>query len=367
METLDQKNKRLKEIGRIPINPLIFWGVVSAALTTVLLLIVAASGYISGIHWLIFVPVFAYLVIMGLFLAYISRLQRDRDQLLADRLSEESHRSEELKKLNQELESYAKQLFDKDIELTMANKRLQSLEQAKSKFVAVTTHQLRTPLSAIKWTFHMMMNSHLGPVTDEQKEFLRKGYASTQRTIMIINDLLNVDYIEAEQLDYNLVSIDIVELVENIMFEFTNQAKSRNIELKFLKPTNKPPAVMADPVKIGMVLENLIDNAVKYTPVSGHVTVHLSDARINSARPGVEIIVSDSGIGIPTAERDKLFHRFFRGSNAIHLEPNGTGLGLFIARDVIEKHGGELWFESKEGSGSNFHFTLPLFTSKAKT
>ncbi len=356
----------LIELGKTPVNPLVFWGVISFVLTLVLVLIIKAIGVTTGIHWLILVPVGAYLVIMGFFVAYLSKLYRERNRLMMELIRSEETKITESKKINQEFEVYAKQLFDKDFELALANKRLENLEQAKSKFISVTTHQLRTPLSAIKWTLHMLLGGILGKINDEQQNFIQKAYDSTQRTITIINNLLNVDYIESDKSDYNFIPIKLPELIDSIIFEFTNQAESKKIKLSFTKPTNQLPEVMADPVKMGMVLENLIDNAMKYTRENGRVTISLSDARINSARSVLEVIISDTGVGIPVADRDKIFHRFFRGSNAISLEPDGTGLGLFIGHDIIKKHGGEIWFESREGEGTNFHFTLPVFQPPPK-
>lgn len=359
MEVSERSN--LIELGKTSVHPLVFWGVISAVLAIVMLLIINAIGVTGGVYWLLLIPVVAYLAIMGFFIAYISRLQRERNRLMVERIRLEQTKVGEFEKLNEDLETYAKQLFDKDFELTLANKRLQNLEQAKSKFISVTTHQLRTPLSAIKWTFHMLLGGSLGGITDEQRNFLQKGYDSAQRVITIINDLLNVDYIEADKSDYNFLAVDLTELIESVIFEFANQAESKKIKLSVIKPESRLPAVTADPVKISMVLENLLDNAIKYTNSGGRVTIHLSDARINSARSSVEVIVADTGIGVPAVEKGKLFHRFFRGANAIRLETDGTGLGLFIARDIIEKHGGEIWFESREGEGTNFHFTLPVF------
>src|SRR3989344_2958606 len=309
----------LAELGRRTINPLVFWSVITVVLSAVLLLIIRASGIQSEVYLLFLVPVIAYLVIMGFFIGYVAKLNWERNRLLADQIREEATKGAEFKKLNQDLETYAKQLFDKDFELTLANKRLQNLEQAKSKFVSVTTHQLRTPLSAIKWTFHMLLGGSLGSITADQRNFLEKGYDSTQRIITIINDLLNVDYIEADKSDYNFLAVNLAELIDGIIFEFINIAESKKIKLSFIKPSNRLPSVVADPVKISMVLENLIDNALKYTPRDGRVTIDLSDARINSARPSLEVMVADTGIGVPAVEKDKLFHRFFRGSNAIRL------------------------------------------------
>ena len=354
------RHVHLADLGRRTVNPMIFWGVITVVLSVVLILIINASGIQSEVYLLFLVPVIAYLVTMGFFVGYVTKLNRERNLLLADQIREEATKSAEFKKLNQELETYAKQLFDKDFELTLANKRLQNLEQAKSKFVSVTTHQLRTPLSAIKWTFHMLLKGDLGPTTKDQHNFIEKGYESTQRMIAIINDLLNVDYMEADRSDYNFLPVDLPALIESILFEFTNQAESKAITLKCIKPPGPPPKVSADPIKLSMVVENLIDNAMKYTPRGGQVTVSIGDARINSVGSSLEVIVSDTGIGIPPHERDKIFHRFFRGSNATKVQTDGTGLGLFISRDIVEKHGGAIWFESGEKTGTQFHFTIPV-------
>src|SRR3990167_1354087 len=353
------KHIHLAELGQRTMNPMVFWGVVTIVLSVLLGLIIKAAGVESGVYLLFLIPVIAYLLIMGFFIAYVAKLNRERNRLLADQIREESTKIVEFKKLNQELETYAKQLFDKDFELTLANKRLQNLEQAKSKFVSVTTHQLRTPLSAIKWTFHMLLKDDLGPTTKDQHNFIEKGYESTQRMIAIINDLLNVDYMEADRSDYNFITVDLPALIDGILFEFTNQAESKAIKLKFDKPKVNLPPVAADPIKLGIVLENLLDNAVKYTPQNGQVTVSIGDARMNSARSNLEVVVSDTGIGISEVEGSKIFHRFFRGSNAIKVQTDGTGLGLFISRDIIEKHGGAIWFESILGEGAQFPFPIP--------
>ena len=350
----------LAELGRRTVNPMVFWGVITLVLSVVLVLIINAAGITSGIYILFLVPVIAYLVIMGFFTSYVSKLNRERNLLLADQVRQEATKVDGFQKLNKELETYAKQLFDKDFELTLANKRLQNLEQAKSKFVSVTTHQLRTPLSAIKWTFHMLLNKTLGPTTPDQHTFIEKGYESTQRMIAIINDLLNIDYMQADRADYNFLPVDLPALIKSILFEFTNTAESKKITLKCDQLATPLPLVSADPIKLSMVIENLVDNAMKYTPPGGRVTVSVGDARINSVKSSLEVVVSDTGIGIPLAERDKIFHRFFRGSNAIKVQTDGTGLGLFISRDIIEKHQGAIWFESKDGEGTQFHFTLPV-------
>ncbi|MFA6253921.1 MAG: HAMP domain-containing sensor histidine kinase [Candidatus Paceibacterota bacterium] len=309
----------------------------------------------------------AILLIFFVAVFYLGRFWQSREshlQILINEANLKTQQIQELEKVNQELESKNRELYSKELGLTLANKKLQSLEEAKSKFVSVTTHQLRTPLAAIKWTLDMAAKGQLGTVTDEQKKYLSQGLISTERVISIVNDLLKIDAIDAERADYTFRPTDLVKLISNIIFEFTNQAAIKKINFLFLKPQNTIPLVEMDPDKVRMVLENLIDNAIKYTSSGGKVTIKISDERINSAEGAIEIKIIDSGIGIPSSETDKIFQKFFRASNAIKAEPDGSGLGLFIARDIIEKHNGAIWFENDPGDGTVFSFTLPLHQKK---
>lgn len=277
-----------------------------------------------------------------------------------NKVKEDLDKREWVEKMNEKLELSNRELHAKDLELKLAKDQLEKLEQAKSKFISVTTHQLRTPLSAIKWTFNMMLEGQLGPINEEQKSFLSKAYESTQRMISIVNNLLNLDHIGTDQTDLSTALVEIVKLVETIAFEFENQLESKQISLIIKRPDRALPNVEVDPSQIRMVMENLIDNAIKYTPKGGQVTIKIKDDRINSVHPSLEVVVEDSGIGIPEEEQKKIFHKFFRASNAVSVEPDGTGIGLFIAKDIIERHGGTMWFESIFEKGTSFHLTLPL-------
>jgi signal transduction histidine kinase len=310
-----------------------------------------------------------WLVLLIFFVAifYLGRFWQSREshlQILINEANLKTQQIQALEKVNKELETKNRELYSKEVGLTLANKKLQSLEEAKSKFVSVTTHQLRTPLAAVKWTLDMAAKGQLGTVTEEQKKYLLQGLISTERVISIVNDLLKVDSMDDERADYIFQPTDLITLISNIIFEFTNQAMIKKINFVFLKPQATIPQIEMDADKIRMVLENLVDNAVKYTQEGGKVTIKLSDQRINSAEGAIEVQVIDSGIGIPSGETDKIFTKFFRASNAIKKEPDGSGLGLFIARDIIEKHGGAIWFENHPGEGMVFSFTLPLHQKK---
>ena len=266
---------------------------------------------------------------------------------------------DQLKKLNSELESQTRALQAKGLELTLANQRLEKLEEAKSKFVTVTTHQLRTPLAAIKWTFNMIIAGQLGPISSEQKEVLEKGYQSTERMIKIVNDILSVDKIEIDQKDYQFSAVHLEDLIESLLYEFSNQAESKQIKLTFKKPGKPLPPAEVDALKLRIVLENLIDNAIKYNKLGGEAEVGIDDSKINTTRNSLEIMVKDTGIGIPPEERAKIFNKFFRASNAVKTEPDGSGLGLYLAKDIIEKHHGTIRFETGD-TGTVFHLELPL-------
>jgi len=314
----------------------------------------------SSTFWLLVVFVFIIAAVFG----YWYRGRSSRTQILIKEANLKTKQIAELEKINRELEDKNRELYAKEVELLMANRRLQSLESAKSKFISVTTHQLRTPLAAIKWTFDMGIKGQLGKIDEEALEFMKKGYQSTERVISIVNDLLRVDTIDSEKAEFYFQPTNIVTLIESVIGEFSNQTKSRQVEIVFKKPEKEVPFPEIDEGKIRMVLENLIDNAVKYNINGGKVLVELSDSRLNSAESSLQISVIDSGIGIPSGEEGKLFQKFFRASNAIKQEPDGSGLGLYITREIIEKHRGAIWFEKSQGSGTSFTFTLPLHHKK---
>ena len=314
----------------------------------------------SPTFWLVALLIFVVAAVLG----YWYRGRSGRVQMSIKEANLKTRQIKELEKINRELENKNRELYAKELELVMANKRLQSLEAAKSKFISVTTHQLRTPLAAIKWTFDMAVKGQLGGVNEEFKKFMEKGFQSTERVISIVNDLLKIDTIETGKLDFVFKPTNIVDLINNVIGEFCNQVKTRQLEIIFEKPANRVPFVEIDENKIRMVLENLIDNAIKYNLPNGKIFIKISDARLNSAESSLQISITDSGIGIPDGEEDKMFQKFFRASNAIKQEPDGSGLGLYITREIIEKHHGAIWFERGKDGGTSFTFTLPLHQKK---
>jgi signal transduction histidine kinase len=229
------------------------------------------------------------------------------------------------------------------------------VERLKTEFVSISAHQLRTPLSAIKWTLRMLLDGDLGQITEEQREFLARTYRSNERMIDLVNSLLNVTRIEEGRFLYHRILKDMVTIVEEVLVQFENEIKKKKIKLVFKKPLRPLPRVLVDTDKIKLVVENLIDNAVKYTLEKGKIVITLK--KLNKE---IEFCIKDNGVGIPSDQNGRVFTKFFRGANVMKLETEGSGLGLFIAKNIIEAHGGKIWFKSKQNKGTTFWFTLPI-------
>jgi len=229
------------------------------------------------------------------------------------------------------------------------------VERMKTEFVSLAAHQLRTPLSAIKWTLRMLLDGDLGVITKEQREFVEKSYNSNERMISLINDLLDITRIEEGRFLYKPVLTGIESIVQFVVDSYQEEVEKRKLKLEFKKPQEKLPRVMLDIEKMRLVIQNLLDNAVKYTPSGGRVTICLK-----SGKKKIEISVKDTGVGVPKDQQERVFTKFFRGANVMRMETEGTGLGLFISKNIIEAHGGKIWFESGKGEGTIFYFTIPV-------
>ena len=233
--------------------------------------------------------------------------------------------------------------------------REREIERLKTEFVSIAAHQLRTPLSAIKWTLKMLLDGDIGTLTAEQVEFLMKGYESNERMIVLINDLLNVARIEEGRIVYDLTLHSLEEIIEEIIRGLSAVIKKKKIKLVFEKPKKPLPKIKIDKEKIGIVIQNLIDNAIRFNKINGIVTVSIKCDKIN-----LEVTVQDDGIGIPKEQQKRIFNKFFRADNALKIETEGTGLGLFIAKNIVEAHKGKISFKSKKDKGTVFKFILPV-------
>jgi signal transduction histidine kinase len=227
--------------------------------------------------------------------------------------------------------------------------------QLKSEFISVAAHQLRTPLSAVKWTLKMMIDEDIGPLTPEEKEFLQRGYDTNEHMISLVNDLLDAARIDEGHFGYTFKPFDMVALMQEIVEQSRHQAESRQLSLVLEASKDKIPMVNADRSRMSLVLQNLFDNATKYSKPGGVIT-----ARMRLIPDFLEISVSDQGVGIPKSQFNRLFTKFFRADNVVRMETEGSGLGLFIVRNIIKNHGGDIHIASEENKGTTVSFTLPL-------
>ena len=260
--------------------------------------------------------------------------------------------NEALRELTETLEERVKQ---RTKELKEAYEELKKGDKAKSEFVSIASHQLRTPLSAIKWILHMFLDNDLGEITLEQRDLLEKAYKSNERMIALVRDLLNVARIEEGRYLYKPTLTEIENIVEEAISLSMQEVKRKKIKLEFQKPKKRMPRAKIDVEKIKLVVQNLLDNAINYTLPGGRVTISLK-----YAKKEIEFKIQDTGIGIPKDQQYRIFTKFFRGANVMKIETEGSGLGLFIVKNIIKAHNGKIGFESEENKGSTFWFTLPI-------
>lgn len=231
----------------------------------------------------------------------------------------------------------------------------QDPDRTRSDFFSAVSHELRTPLSIIKQLLMLIYDETAGPVNDQQREILVKMRHNTERLQEMIDKLLEVSRLENKkfQLRYSLVNFN--ELLDESKSYFEELAAKKNISLKY-RLTKKEIYIFIDPERIHQVISNLIHNAVKFTEPGGHIRV---EAAVLSEK--IHVGVMDTGIGIADKDLSKIFDKFMQVSHRKDIEKKGVGLGLSIARELVKRHGGEIWAESRLGVGSQFHFTLPRF------
>ncbi len=247
---------------------------------------------------------------------------------------------------NNEISGFVKIIHDRTREV--------ELYKSKSEFITVAAHQLRTPLSGINWTFEAL--SKVNTLSPGDKELVQNGATATANTLKIVNDLLDVSKIEEGRFGYNMENTDLVSFVSDILVNANLMAKEYGVNLYFDKGLDPSIIVKMDPTKLGMALSNVVDNAIKYNIKNGSITVKLEKL---PDKPYAQISVIDTGMGIPASDVGKLFKKFFRAENAVRVRTEGTGLGLYITKNIINRHGGNIWLESEVGRGTKVYITLP--------
>lgn len=238
------------------------------------------------------------------------------------------------------------------LELRHSNQKLKALDETKDDFISMASHQLRTPLTSVKGYISMVLEGDAGKITKAQRDMLNQAYFSSQRMVFLIADLLNVSRLKTGRFMIDRAETNLAVMVEEELEQLRETAAARSLKLHYHKPANFP-SLMLDETKTRQVVMNFIDNAIYYTPPGGEITVRLVE---NPA--AVELRVEDNGIGVPKVEQHHLFTKFYRAANARKARPDGTGLGLFMAKKVIVAQGGAIIFSSQEGKGSTFGFTF---------
>lgn len=245
--------------------------------------------------------------------------------------------------------------------LAAANERLKELDNAKSEFISIASHQLRTPLTAIKGYLSLILEGSYGRVEPAVQDVLNKVYVVQSRLTQLVEDLLSVSRIESGRIQYNYEPTQVEPLVAELIDMFRITAKDKKLSLDMKLPKHSLPKLMLDGNKIKEVVSNLIDNGLKYTSQGG-VTVTVEEGAYVA-----RIIVADTGIGIRPEDHDRLFQKFTRSKETSKIVASGAGLGLYVGKNFIEAHGGKIWSESEgQGKGSRFIIELPYENSNVK-
>lgn len=246
------------------------------------------------------------------------------------------------------------------------------VDKAKSEFVSLASHQLRTPLSVINWYSEMLLDGDAGKLNKEQRKYVEEVYKGNQRMVDLVNSLLNVSRLELGTFIVEPESVDIVDLAKSSVAELKPQVAEKNLKISE-KYSIDLPKYSADPKLLRMVFQNLLSNAVKYTPDNGKVSISIELINAGEDFGGKEakeknfaVAVSDTGYGITASQQDKIFSKLFRADNAREKDTEGTGLGLYIVKSIVDLSGGSIWFKSEEDKGTTFYVILPIGGMKRK-
>jgi signal transduction histidine kinase len=238
--------------------------------------------------------------------------------------------------------------------VTRSFERLAEANRMKSEFISVVSHQLRSPLSNLRWTIELLNSGKVDSVSEKQLEYFKVLKENSDRMRELISDLLIISRIETAKFPLKKKEFSLVELIKELIKGLEPLAKASNVEVKF-EPKADSPKIFADPSQIQLVIENLLDNAIRYIKEKGKVEI-----KLKRKDGSLYFEIEDTGVGIPEEDQKYIFQKFFRSENVMRYQTQGSGLGLYIAKSIIERSGGKIGFKSEENKGSTFWFTLPI-------
>ena len=234
----------------------------------------------------------------------------------------------------------------------------EDIAEMKSRFLEIVTHQLLTPLTSVRWNIEWLLKGELGPLKSKQKELLSITEKNYESILVMINDWVEALDVERGYMRMNPEPLDIKRYIKLVVDEMMHLVEVKKIKLKVSVPRSTM-LVSADKSKVIFVLKKLVHNAIVYTHEGGSLEI-----KVKKVGKMIRVEVKDTGVGIPYDEQHRIFNKFFRASNASLAQPNASGVGLFVAKAMIEAHGGSIWFDSEEGKGTTFFFTLPIAAVK---
>lgn len=238
--------------------------------------------------------------------------------------------------------------------ITRSFEKLAEASRLKSEFVDIVSHQLRSPLTNIKWTFEVLSSEDFNINEEKKEEYYINVKENIVRMVELVDDLLIVSKIEEGAFSIHKSEISLEKTIKDLIDRYKVFAEASGIDLIF-SPDKNVGTIMADSSMLKLLVENLIDNAIRYTKGGGKIEV-----KYEKGPKEILFSVKDEGVGIPEKDRKFIFHKFFRAENALRTRTKGSGLGLYVCRTIAVKSGGKIWFSSVEGKGTTFYFTIPI-------
>jgi two-component system sensor histidine kinase VicK len=228
-----------------------------------------------------------------------------------------------------------------------------AIDQSKSQFISIASHQLRTPLTTLKWYTEALLDGDLGKINKEQKKYLEELHRTNDRLLKLVSAFLNASKIELGTFSLEPKLVNIEEIAETVLSELVGKIEQKKVKIiKKYDPSIK--SAYADPKLVDIIFQNLFANAIKYSPPKSTVTITLEQKKDT-----LSMAVEDHGCGIPESQQGKIFTKLFRADNARSIDPDGTGLGLYMTKSIVDASGGKVWFVSKENQGTTFYVLLP--------